>query len=77
MEFINLADRFPASTPMPNHVMIYNKVNSNHIEYMVHYGKIGNVTTEYWCRECEFSEEDTMMWVLKYGKYLPTSVDQL
>lgn len=74
---INLADRFPTSTPMPNHVYICHKDNSNDITYMVHYGKIGNVTTVYWCEECGFSEEDTMMWVLKYGKYLPTHIDQL
>ncbi len=33
--------------------------------------------TQEYCEECGFSEEETIIWLLKYGNTLPTHIDQL
>jgi hypothetical protein len=56
---------------------IYMSSNSNRIFYSIGSWSMCGANTKIWCEKCNMSEENTLIWVIKYGDTLPKYKEDL
>jgi hypothetical protein len=78
-DIIYATDLFPSSVGRYSWEVRINYTNGNLI-YQI-YGRVfyeyEGVTTIGFCNSIGLSDEDTMLWILKYGTFLPSNFEEL